>query len=271
MDQLLDNLQSIIPAGFHFGQFWQFALIVVIGSVIVSLIGRFMFGKAATLTHSVSAAIAILCVYVVNVVIISFVPQLHFILSPLPFVSISGEYMYIFNILDFDLNALCTQVLNMVILAFLMNLLESILPKGEKLLSWYGFRILSVALAICLHFVINVVLDIIVPEGLSQFAPTVLVIVLIAAVLLGALKLVAGGALAFINPILGIFYTFFFSHIVGRQLSRAILTTVLLTVLVLVLNYLGIGAVCIAAAALMAYVPFLLILLVLWYIVGHLM
>ena len=111
----------------------------------------------------------------------------------------------------------------------------------------------------------------VVPEGIAQYAPMVLVLILLASLLLGALKLVAGGALAFINPLLGIFYTFFFSHIVGRQVSRAILTTALLTGLVLALNFLEISAVCIAAAALLAYLPLLLILLVMWYIVGKLL
>lgn len=271
MEQVIQQLQSLIPENFNFDHFTQFALIVLVGSIVVSLIGRFMFGKAATLTHSVSASIAILCVYIANVIILCFIPQLHFILSPLPFVTIEGDYLYLYNIMEFDFPVLCSQVLNMVILAFLMNILESILPKGKNMLTWYFFRILSVVLAICLHYVINLLLSAVVPEGIAQYAPMVLVLILLASLLLGALKLVAGGALAFINPLLGIFYTFFFSHIVGRQVSRAILTTALLTGLVLALNFLEISAVCIAAAALLAYLPLLLILLVMWYIVGKLL
>jgi hypothetical protein len=114
-------------------------------------------------------------------------------------------------------------------------------------------------------------LGVIVPTGLAEFAPTILVIVLMAALALGALKLLVGGALAFINPLLAVLYTFFFSNIVGKQLSKAILTTLLLTALVCLLNYLEIGAVYIASAALAAYLPLLIIVLVLWYVVGHLL
>ena len=102
-------------------------------------------------------------------------------------------------------------------------------------------------------------------------APIVLVILLVAALLLGALKLLVGGILAFANPLLAVLYTFFFSNIVGKQLSKAILTTALLTALVCLLNSLNIGAVFIASAALIAYIPLLIIALVLWYIIGHIL
>ena len=50
-----------------------------------------------------------------------------------------------------------------------------------------------------------------------------------------------------------------------------IFITALLTGLVVLLNVLGITSVCIAAAALSAYIPLLLILFVVWYIVGHIL
>jgi hypothetical protein len=66
-------------------------------------------------------------------------------------------------------------------------------------------------------------------------------------------------------------YHLFFSNYLGRQLARALLTTALLTAIVAVLNYLGLTSFFIAAAALPAYIPVLAILLLLWYIVGHLL
>lgn len=271
MNEIIEKISTFFTSEFQTDKFFVFGIVAVIGMLILSLISRAIFGKKATLAHATSSAIAILGIYIITVVIISTNSKLDFILSPLPFVTISGEYMRIFNILNADMNAICTQVLNMVILAFLMNLLESWLPKGKKLLSWYAFRFLSVILAICLHYVVNLVLAAIVPAGFADIAPTVLTVILVAALLLGALKLLVGTALVFIDPLLGIFYTFFFSNLVGRQLTRAILTTAILTALVCFLNYLGVASVFIASAALIAYIPFLLIMLVLWYVVGHLM
>lgn len=271
MEKIYELIQSIVPDNFNVGNYLRFLLIMVVGVMLVSLVGRFVFGKRSTLNHAVSSAIAILCIYVVNVVVYSTGAKLEIILSPLPFVSIQGDYLVLFNVLNADFTSTCSHVLNMVILAFLMNLLDSWLPKGQKLLSWYFFRFLSVVLAICLQYVVNLLLSVILPAGFAEIAPTVLVIILLASLALGALKLLVGGALAFVSPVLAVLYTFFFSNIVGKQLSKAILTTTLLTALVCLLNYLEIGAVYIASAALAAYLPLLVIVLVLWYIVGHLL
>lgn len=271
MEKIYELIASITPENFDVTHYLQFMLVLVVGVLLVSLLARFIFGKRSTLNHAVSSAIAILCIYVVNVVVYSTGAKLEIILSPLPFVSIQGDYLMLFNILTAEFNDVCIHLLDMVILAFLMNLLDSILPKGEKLISWYFFRFLSVVMAICLQYIVNMLLAVIVPAGFAEFAPTILLIVLIASVLLGALKLLVGGLLVFVDPILAALYTFFFSNIVGKQLSKAILTTLLLSALVALLNYLQIGAVYIATAALAAYLPLLIIVLVLWYVVGHLL
>lgn len=271
MEKVYALIDSITPDNFNASQYLQFMLVLVVGVMLISILGYFIFGKRSTLNHAVSSAIAILCIYVVNVVIYSTGAKLEIILSPLPFVNIQGDYLILFNILQAEFHSICVHVLDMVILAFLMNLLDSWLPKGKKLLSWYFFRFLSVVLAICLQYVVNMLLAVIVPAGFAEIAPTILLVVLLAALALGALKLLVGGALAFVNPLLAILYTFFFSNIVGKQLSKAILTTLLLTALVCLLNYLEIGAVYIATGALAAYLPLLIIVLVLWYVVGHLL
>lgn len=271
MEAVYNLIESITPENFNAPQFVQFLLILVIGSLLLGFIGRLIFGKRSNMNHSVSSAIAILCIYVINVVIYSTGAKLDIFIAPLPFVSISGDYLTIFPILSASFGAICAQLLDMVILAFVMNLLETWLPKGKKILNWYFFRFLSVVLAICLMYIVNLILGALVPEGLANTAPIILVIVLVASLLMGALKLVVGGALAFINPLLGILYTFFFSTIVGKQLSKAITTTVILTALVVLLNYLGITAIYIASAALAAYIPLLIIVLALWYVIGHLL
>ena len=85
------------------------------------------------------------------------------------------------------------------------------------------------------------------------------------------MKVVVGAALATVNPLIGAFYTFFFATLVGKALSKAILTTGILAAIILGLNYIGVAAVSIASAALIAYIPFLLILIAIWYVVGALL
>ena len=71
------------------------------------------------------------------------------------------------------------------------------------------------------------------------------------------------------NPILGAIYAFFFSNKIGKQLTKAVLTTVILTVLVLLLCHFGFGIIPVGQAVLISYIPLLGLLLILWYLIGH--
>ena len=271
MEAVLDFIRPYLPENTDPLSYLRFLLIFILSALILGYLFRLIFGKRSNLNYAVSSAIAIVCMYVVNIVIYSSGAKLDLILSPLPFVSLKEGYLHIFPIFNAGFGAICSEVLDMVILAFLMNLLETWLPKGEKVWNWYFFRLLSVVLAICLYCAIHLLLDTVVPVNLAQIAPTILLIILIAMLLLGCLKLLVGTALAFINPILGALYAFFFANVIGRQISRAVLTTLILTALVCLLNYLDITAICVASAALLAYLPLILIALVLWYVIGHLL
>ena len=271
MDKIYSGLQSFLPAGFNLTKYFQFVLILAVGMLIISVLGRLIFGKRSTLNYAVSSSVAILLMYVVNVVVYSLGLKWGALLSPLPFVSIQGDYLVIFNVLSGGFRAICSHVLNLLVLAFVMNLIQTVLPQGKKMLSWYFWRLLSVVLAFVAMYFVNLLLSSVVPAVIAQNAPIVLVILLVVALLLGALKLVVGGILAFANPLLALLYTFFFSNVVGKQLSKAMLTTGLLIALVCLLNYLQIGTIFIAGAALLAYIPLLIIALVLWYIIGHIL
>ena len=66
-------------------------------------------------------------------------------------------------------------------------------------------------------------------------------------------------------------YTFFFANIVGKQLSKALLTSLILCGIVYGLNAVGWTTVLISVSALLGYLPFLALLLVIWYICGKLL
>ena len=57
----------------------------------------------------------------------------------------------------------------------------------------------------------------------------------------------------------------------GKQLKRALITTVLLTTLVIILNGMNFITVAIAAVSFFTYFPIILIGLVLWYIISKYM
>ena len=272
MNAIVGSLTAYLPADLDFMTAVRFALIVAVGALILGLAGHFIFGKKSGLNHSVSSAVGILFVYALTIVIYTFQPgDLSRFLSPLPFISLHGEYMLVFSFTGSEFTAICTEVLNMVILAFLVNLLDTIIPKGKGIIGWYLLRFVSILLAMGLHYAFTWASNAYLPGFLVTYAPVLLLIILLLGLFMGLLNVIMGVVLVAMNPIFGALYTFFFSSLVGKQLSKAIFTTFILTALVVALNYFGTTLLCIAGTALAAYIPLLIVLLVLWYLIGHLL
>lgn len=252
---------------FHFASFWKAALILLLGTFLLSVFGRFVFGKRSTLNHAVSSAIGILFIYAVTVILKSAGAQFEQFIAPLPFVNISGEQMTLFSFAGAHYTTVCSEILSMIILSFLVNLADGWLPKGKGIFSWLFFRCLTVVIAYILHLIVVGLFATYLPQGIVTYAPAVLLVLLVVLLLTGALKILVGALLTTVNPIIGGLYTFFFATIIGKQVTKAVLTTAILSALIIGLKYAGIAVISIASAALIAYIPFILILVVLWYIV----
>jgi hypothetical protein len=268
MEAIITFLEGILPEGFQVESFLKMALFLVAGLAIFGVLGRFVFGKGSVLSRSVSSAIAILFIYVITIVIHSLGVDLHFLLSPLPFIEIEGDYLHFLIYDKTQYPLICNQLLTMIILAFVANLADSWLPKGKNIFAWFFFRCLSVIIAMVLHLIANAILAAFLPEGLLTWAPVVLLGLLVVMLLVGALKLLVGLVLSTVNPVIGALYTFFFANIIGKQISKAVLTTAILAGIVALMHYLGIAAVYIASSALAVYIPLLIILLLLWWLIG---
>ena len=228
MDQFLDALRGLLPAGFDLEKFLTAVLVLAVGIFVLGLLGRLIFGKKSLLNRSISSAISILFIYIITVVIHSFGVDLDFLLSPLPFVSIRGDYLT----LSVEMSELSAHLLSMVILSFLANLADSWLPNGKNLFSWFFFRCISVLLAMVLHLIVTSVMTALLPEGLLVWTPRILLGALMLMIILGALKLV----FAVTSPLFAMLHSFFFSHTVGKMVYRAVLTTGILALMVYALN-----------------------------------
>ena len=271
MEQILEVLKSFIPENFDYTNFLKIAGLLLIGSLVFSLLGRLIFGKKSVLNQSVSAAIGILFIYAVTVVLYSYDIDLGFLAAPLPFIMLTNDHLLIFNLLNADFSVICTHLVNLIVLAFLVNLANTLLPTGKKLIPWLFFRILSVAVGMLLFAGAMYLMNTFLPADFMKWAPVIVLGILMLALLTGALKIIFGAVLTTVNPLIGILYTFFFASVVGKQLSKAILTSAIMCALIAGLNYLGVFSLFIGAAALVAYIPLLVVLLILWYIVGHLL
>ena len=272
MDFPLSQLTSLIPMEIDLISTLKFISLIAAACLTVSVLGRMVFGKHSALNHAIASSMGIVFVYVATIVIYTFNPQgLSRFLAPLPFVSFSGEYLYLFNFQMAAFPDLCSELLSLILLAFLVNCIDSIVSKGKTWIRWFILRFLSVSLAIWLHYGVTWALNAYLPGVLVTYAPILLLGFLLISVLLGFLNTILSLVMVIVNPIFGILYTFFFSNIFGKQISKAILSAALITALLFVLEFFGYGVICISAAALISYLPLLIALLALWYLIGHLL
>ena len=270
LDRLLPDAGRMIPAELDLTHIARFLLFFAAGSLVLSLLGRLVLGKRSSLNHSLSSAMGILFLYALTIVVYTCKPwDLHELLSPLPFVTFSGDYLIVLPITDSQFPALCTEVLSLVILAFLINLVDTFVPKGESILSWLLLRAVTVVLCLGLHLVVSWAFRTYLPEILVQYAPTALLFLLVFMLLSGVLNLILGLVIAVTNPFLGAMYTFFFSNVIGKQVSKAIFTSAILCIVVYLLEVSGYTVISITVASLLTYIPLALVLLVLWYLIGH--
>lgn len=269
-EQAVKHASSYLPTEIDLVNAAQFMLFFAAGVLILSVLSRVVLGKRSSLNHSLSSAIGILFIYAVTIVVYTFKPwNLELLLSPLPFVSFSGQFLVIFPIADAQFPALCSQLLSLVILAFLVNLIDTFLPKGDNPITWFMLRLLTVVVSMILNLAARWAFQTYLPGVLVTYAPSILLVLLVVLMLSGVLNLILGLVISMTNPFLGAMYTFFFSNIVGKQLSKAIFSCAILCAIVYLLEHFGYTVICITAAALMAYIPLVIILLVLWYLVGH--
>ena len=266
------ELSDLVPAQVNLMTMLKFIGIFAAVSILVGFLGRAVFGKRSSMNHALSSAMGIFFILVISTVIYVFDPRsLAQYLSPLPYVAFSGEYLVIFPLIGSEFAAICDELLSMVILAFLVNLLDTLIPKGKGIIGWYLLRFVTIVLAMVLHYAFTWASNAFLPGFLVTYAPVLLLGILLLTLFMGLLNVILGVVLVAMNPIFGALYTFFFSSLVGKQLTKAIFTTLVLTAVVVALNYFGTTLLCIAGAALAAYIPLLIVLLILWYLIGHLL
>lgn len=269
---LLSGVVNAIPTQIDLAGTAQFLLFFAAASLILGVMGRVFLGKRSSLNSSLSSAIGILAIYALSIVVYTYKPwSLDTLLSPLPFVRFAGEYMILIPFSGTAFPALCSEILSLIILAFLVNLLDAFLPQGNSAVGWYLLRFCMVILGMLLQLVANWAFQTYLPDFLVAYAPTILLIILAASLFMGLLNLVLSAALATVNPIFGAMYAFFFGNVIGKQLSKAIFTTAIICCVFFLLGFFGYTVICITAASLMTYIPLALVLLILWYLIGHIL
>ena len=252
--------------GIDFWVFLRISGMILLGGLLFLSLIRIFFKRTTLLSSAMSSSIAIIFIYVVMVLILTAVTELHFLVTPLPFASISSESLRLFCFEDASYTTIASELLSMIILAFLVSLADTWLPKGRNILTWTWWRTLTVVIGFLLHYAASVLIHRYLPYGIVLYAPVILLVILMIMLLTGALRFILGLVLATVNPLIAALYTFFFATMIGKQLTKSVLTTGILTGVVLIMQKMGITELAIMPEALIAYVPFLLLLIPVWYL-----
>ena len=276
-DRIPPNLKSLLGAAasaavssIDIGSSFKFILVFAAALLGAGLLVRLLFGNRSDLNHAMSSSAGILTVYVLTVIIYAFQPKgLENLLSPLPFVTFVNDYLFVLPFRGTRFETLCSQILALVILSFVVNCMDALLPEGENPFTWFLSRFLSVILAMGLHVAANWAINKYLPTLIVYHAPAVLLVILLSCLLLGVFKLILGIFLTVVNPVLGALYTFFFSSHIGKQLTKSVLSTAILCGVFYVMDRFSYLIVHISPAALPAYLPLLPGFLVIWYLLGH--
>jgi len=266
------TVSDLVPVDLNLTHIARFLLFFAVGSLVLSLLGRLVLGKRSSLNHSLSSVMAILFVYAVTIMVYTFKPwNLESLLSPLPFVTFFNDYMVVMPVVGIYPTVLARELLSLIILAFLVNLLDTFIPQGKSALGWFCLRLLTVGLSMGLYLLVHWAFNTYAPTLIVEYAPLILVILLVSLLMMGFLNAVVGLMIAVTNPFIGAVYTFFFSNIVGKQITKAVFSAGILCVILFFIDQAGLSFIHISTAALTAYVPVALVSVVLWYLIGHLL
>lgn len=245
------------------------ALMFAVIAFAVGAAFRVVFGKQAKLTRAISASLSILMIYLAAVLIYLFLPDFRAELASLPFITVDEQRFILWNLSELSDGLLYGSILRLFLLAVLVNLLEVLLPEGDRFSTWYLWRCLTALAGLVGYRLICGLIDQYVPELLTEWAKPVVLGFWALILLSGVLKVLLTVVLTVVHPIIGALYAFFFSNLFGRQFSKSILTTLILVGLVSGLNRLGFCQFAFSDFSLLSYGPTCLILLGTLYLFGR--
>lgn len=247
------------------------AVLIAAAFLIIGAVFCVVFGKDSPLVRATSACLSLVLVYLTAIVLYRFLPHIRASLPALPFITVTGDAFYLWNPAHLGTTQLFPSLLQLFILAFLVNILDTFLPKGEKLLSWYLMRTACVAVALGLYMVISGLVTRFASQVFGEWAGAILIGIWAFILLTAIVRAVVAVVLTVINPIIGGLYAFFFSNVLGQQFSKSILTTLLCLAILAVLDRLGLSAFAFESFSLASYGPACLIAMVALYLFGKLL
>lgn len=268
IESFLQSANSLIPASLQ-------NTIILFAVLSVFLLGaglvlRIFFGEKCTVNRSISGFMAILFIYALTALIYSM--QLQNVtqyLVPLPFAVFRNDLLIVSFSAYTTKSLMCSQLLSLIILGFIIHLMNFLLPSGQSFFPWLLMRLVGAVAAVAAFIAANWALNTFLPTAIAQSAPVILVTVLAVTLLVSLFNPLLCILFTAANPIIGLLYTFFFSNTIGKNLTRAVLSAALICVFFYAMEYFGLSAVYITKDAMLRYSPFAAAMLGVWFIFDY--
>lgn len=261
----------LFPQGYDPMSMVSFLGFVVIVVFILAIIIRVIHEKKSKYNHALASAMALLFGYTVLMWFHGgfMTDMVSEVMKILPLVEYDGEKLTLFQFTlekPFEASA---AYLNTFILSFILIGLDDLIPDSKNGGAWILLQIFITFLTFVFYWFVMKCLNHFMPNGLNEFAPLILVAILIFMVLLGFLKVVLGLLLVAVNPLLGAVSAFFSTSRVGQALGKAALCALFLCLVCMYLVGNEMGTFVLSDMTFAVCVLPMAVLVCLWFLVGN--
>lgn len=244
-----------------------FLLIVASLVIITGIVFRIFFGKNCQANKSVSAAIGLGFLYALTITVYCINPyDLSKFLSPLPFVLFREDILIIVPFAGGDTPFVCTEILSLIILCFIVHTVSKFIPSGKSFFSWIISRIIVVCASIFLNLAAIMVMRTFFQSGIASFAPAILLAILGIAIIIALFNPLLCIIFTIVNPVVGILYTFFFNNLIGKQLTKAVISALLICTMFFIMESNGWSVISLNADNTFIFSICGIVLIPLWYL-----
>lgn len=267
VESFLNDSGSWLPATLGISSAFQMTLALIAVSIAIGIAFRVLFGKRCSANQAVAASAGIVFLYVSTVFIYVLNPWgFARYLSPLPFALFRRDILIILPFEGVEYSVISQHVLSLIILCFLVHFLDSIFPTGRSFFVWFLLRCALLCCTVFGSLTVNWIITSVLPTGIMVYAPIILLVLLGAAIVIGLFNPLLCIIFTVVNPIVGLLYTFFFSNLIGKQLTKSVLSAGVLCGIFYTLERMGFTVIEISTSAILPFLPFGLLLLAIWYI-----
>lgn len=272
MKEFLTKFFAILfPDGYDPYSMISFLGFVIAIVFIFAVLIRLIHQKSSKYNHALASAMALLFAYTTLIWLHGgFLTDLvSEALKILPLIEYDGEKIALFKFsLDKPFEA-CSAYLYTFILSFILIGLDDLIPDAKNGLAWILLQIFITLLTLVFYWFVMKCIGHFMPDGLNQFAPLILVAILVFMVLLAFLKVVLGLLLVAVNPLLGAVSAFFSTSRLGQALGKAALCALFLCAVCIYLVNNDLGTFVLEDMSFAVCILPMVVLVGLWFVVGN--